>query len=384
MNSIRSIQIALCLGGAAAVFIICSLVQAAGGSSMFSSEYYPPDSALLDLAMNLTFWPGWLISLALVASAVRIFLEGAPAEDDAAEGVPGATEVPPATETSATKAADPNSCAGCGTPVTGAFCAWCGQRHATAPVSPLPVATTPDPLRGYTIPIAVCAIVTVVLTVGVGIALTSEEDPWDAIPDAQETGDWSFAAEGEDPESQPDSEVTETVTATESGDASAEETASSDEVESVHGCTTEDALHELEARREESLDYLTLDGRWVLQIDSKYAGVVDQFETASDGSHIFSLYDICVAQGEKAETWKYAAGFYHLRATDFGDSSKARQPEETWVLLMDPGADSLAPHGEGVVTDEDIQGACASFFPDLSGEELANACVPRKLTEPAQ
>lgn len=55
---------------AVAVFIICSLVQAAGGSSMFSSSYMEPDSALLDIAMNVTFWPGWLAVGALLFSAL--------------------------------------------------------------------------------------------------------------------------------------------------------------------------------------------------------------------------------------------------------------------------------------------------------------------------
>jgi len=60
--------------GAVVVFIICSLVQAAGDSSMFTTSYPEPDSALLDIGMNVTFWPGWLATAGLlVAAGAAIF-----------------------------------------------------------------------------------------------------------------------------------------------------------------------------------------------------------------------------------------------------------------------------------------------------------------------
>lgn len=56
---------------AAAVFGFCSLVQMAAGSSMFSNSYRRPDSMLLELAVNITYYPGWLAIIGLVLAAVR-------------------------------------------------------------------------------------------------------------------------------------------------------------------------------------------------------------------------------------------------------------------------------------------------------------------------
>lgn len=61
--------------GAVVVFIVCSIVQAAGGSSMFSASYSEPDSALLDIAMNITFWPGWLVTAGMLLAAGAAVLD---------------------------------------------------------------------------------------------------------------------------------------------------------------------------------------------------------------------------------------------------------------------------------------------------------------------
>ena len=50
------------LGVAAAVFIVCSIIQAACGSSMFASSYVDSGNALKGLLINLTFWPGWVLT----------------------------------------------------------------------------------------------------------------------------------------------------------------------------------------------------------------------------------------------------------------------------------------------------------------------------------
>ncbi len=63
------------VAGAVVVFVICSVVQAAGDSSMFSTTYAEPDSAFLDLAMNMTFWPGWLVTAALLLAAGRALFD---------------------------------------------------------------------------------------------------------------------------------------------------------------------------------------------------------------------------------------------------------------------------------------------------------------------
>ncbi len=67
---------AVLLVGAVVVFIVCSVVQAAGDSSMFSASYVEPDSAVLDLLMQVTFWPGWILTAALAFGGVRKLLTG--------------------------------------------------------------------------------------------------------------------------------------------------------------------------------------------------------------------------------------------------------------------------------------------------------------------
>lgn len=62
------------IAGGIAVFIVCSIIQATGGSSMFSNSYMPPDSAFLDLLLNVTFWPGWILTVGLIVQGVKDLL----------------------------------------------------------------------------------------------------------------------------------------------------------------------------------------------------------------------------------------------------------------------------------------------------------------------
>jgi hypothetical protein len=57
--------------GGIAVFIVCSVIQGAVGSSMFSQSYVPPDNAFMELLLNLTWWPGWVVTLGLIIGGVR-------------------------------------------------------------------------------------------------------------------------------------------------------------------------------------------------------------------------------------------------------------------------------------------------------------------------
>lgn len=60
----------LMLAAAVAVFIVCSIVQASGDSSMFSTTYPDPESAAKEMLMNITFWPGWLVTVGLLIGGV--------------------------------------------------------------------------------------------------------------------------------------------------------------------------------------------------------------------------------------------------------------------------------------------------------------------------
>lgn len=319
-------------GCAAAVFILCSIVQGAAGSTMFSTRYVPTDNLLMDLALNLTFWPGWLITVTLVVSAVRAHLAGESPRPVREEAFGDAvTSIP---------------------------------REA-------------PPVRQWFIPSIISMVI--VLMLSVGSWLWVRESPSnEGLAFAEEAVDpdaWTNG--GAPPETEPEvPSMMETATSTSSPD----EATTVDDLEG--GCAPDDAQYTLESRRQQTLGALDLDGRWVLQLDSKYDGVVDPLQSAPDGGHTFSLSDICVLQSATAAEWEQAADVLHLKATDFGRQQSAHS-DDIWLILIDPGADSIAPLGGGQVTDEDAQGACAQLLPDLSGVELANACVPRQLTPPS-
>ncbi|MBM7806993.1 hypothetical protein JOD57_002830 [Geodermatophilus bullaregiensis] len=61
-----------------------------------------------------------------------------------------------------------------------------------------------------------------------------------------------------------------------------------------------------------------------------------------------------------------------LLSTDFGRRSAAADGDPYWVTLVEAGFGS----------SDDVDAWCASAYPELSAEQLANTCVPRTLTEP--
>ena len=62
--------------GGIAVFIVSWIVQATmGDSSMFSTTYV--DRGLVQaLLVNVTFWPGWVVTVGLIGSGVAQLLDG--------------------------------------------------------------------------------------------------------------------------------------------------------------------------------------------------------------------------------------------------------------------------------------------------------------------
>jgi hypothetical protein len=66
----------LMIGAAVVVFIICAVVQGACGSSMFSSSYSSSTGAIQSLLVNLTFYPGWLLTGVLALGGIAKTLTG--------------------------------------------------------------------------------------------------------------------------------------------------------------------------------------------------------------------------------------------------------------------------------------------------------------------
>lgn len=135
----------------------------------------------------------------------------------------------------------------------------------------------------------------------------------------------------------------------------------------------EEALERLNAARDESLDGLQLNGRWILQLGSKYEGVTDPRETTASGSHTFMLPDIWATHEDLASEFAGQGDVLLLQATDFG--RQVSLPGVTWVTVVDPAGSPVTSYDAGVAR-------CASLYPGLSGDDLANACMPRQLKPP--
>ncbi len=48
------------------VFAVASLVQSIGDSSMFESKFRDPDNPVKYILLQMTWWPGWVVSVGLV------------------------------------------------------------------------------------------------------------------------------------------------------------------------------------------------------------------------------------------------------------------------------------------------------------------------------
>lgn len=135
----------------------------------------------------------------------------------------------------------------------------------------------------------------------------------------------------------------------------------------------EQALKQLNTARDQSLEGLQLDGRWILQVGSKYEGVTDPRETTASGSHTFMLPDIWATHESLAQTLDRQGSVLLLQATDFG--RQVSLPGVTWVTVVDPVGSPVTDYDSGVAQ-------CATLFPALSGDDLANVCMPRQLRPP--
>jgi uncharacterized membrane protein YvbJ len=76
-NKGRSLALgALLIAAGVVVFIICNIIQGMGNSSMFSMTYVEPDNAVLDLLLNVTFYPGWIATIGLIIYGGRTIIRG--------------------------------------------------------------------------------------------------------------------------------------------------------------------------------------------------------------------------------------------------------------------------------------------------------------------
>jgi hypothetical protein len=134
----------------------------------------------------------------------------------------------------------------------------------------------------------------------------------------------------------------------------------------------DEALQELGALREQSLQGLWLDQRWVAQVASKSVGISDPLQTAQNGSHTFYAVDILAESDAARATASNPSAVLVLHSTDFGKRSTAPDGQPYWVTLYDGGFGS----------SDAVKVWCASTYPSLDPAALANACAPRTLSPP--
>ena len=80
-----------------------------------------------------------------------------------------------------------------------------------------------------------------------------------------------------------------------------------------------EALATLQSNRENTLAWLHLDDRWVLQLSSKMDGSVDEMQYAEDGGHVFHYPDILAEHERTKELLDgFGIGSLTLLGSDFG------------------------------------------------------------------
>jgi hypothetical protein len=148
-------------------------------------------------------------------------------------------------------------------------------------------------------------------------------------------------------------------------------TAASSSPAPTNGPTDEEqAVGNLETQRAFDAARVPLDGRWVAQVASKYVGISDPLQTAANGSHTFYAVDIWLESRAALNKVADPSQVYLLSGTDFGRTSTGPGGVPFWITLIDGGFRSEA----------DVNAWCATAYPELTSEQLANTCAARTLS----
>lgn len=131
------------------------------------------------------------------------------------------------------------------------------------------------------------------------------------------------------------------------------------------------ALAQLRLLHDQDAGAVRFDGQYVAQLASKNAGIVDQYQTAADGTHTFLATDILAEHLTLRRGDNPGATVVLLLSTDYG-KRQLYNGAPLWVTVAIGGFGSAAG----------VSAWCAQRFPALSGVVLQDSCTPRRL-EPA-
>ncbi|MEW2475942.1 hypothetical protein AB0875_19310 [Micromonospora gifhornensis] len=128
------------------------------------------------------------------------------------------------------------------------------------------------------------------------------------------------------------------------------------------------ALAQLHQFRQQDLPTVSLAGQYVAQMASKTVGIVDRNQIAANGSHTFYAEDILAEHLDLRNRFDGETQVVLLLSTDYG-RQQLYEGEPLWITLALPPGSSK----------EAVARWCANQFPQLTGTDLDNQCVPRRL-----
>jgi hypothetical protein len=129
----------------------------------------------------------------------------------------------------------------------------------------------------------------------------------------------------------------------------------------------QDALRQLDQISAQDLNQVTFDGRYVAQVASKNPGTYDKFQSTASGSHTFQATDI-LAEYEQLRGDLGGSRVVLLKSTDFG-THQLYHGAPLYVTFY------LGHFGSAAA----VRSWCASTFPSLSSDALADQCAVRKM-----
>ncbi len=126
--------------------------------------------------------------------------------------------------------------------------------------------------------------------------------------------------------------------------------------------------------RAADLSRFSTNGQWLIQLNSKWNGLVDPAQTAANGTHQFFYSDILIQYQDLRS--RFGDRVLLVQSVDLGKQiSYAGKPagEPLWVVVYDPG---------NLGSVEDARSWCRASFPGLTASALANVCYPKQASAP--
>lgn len=135
----------------------------------------------------------------------------------------------------------------------------------------------------------------------------------------------------------------------------------------------DEARETLEATYADDRSGFSPDGRWLVQLQSRWEGIQVPGETSRDGDDVFDAADIAISYDEAVA--QHGGDVVLLQSTDFGRQvSQPAKPadEPLWVIAYDPGT----------LSETGAEDWCEGAYPTLSSTARREVCLPRQAVPP--